>query len=113
MKIRYATQIRESDCGPIALLNLLKWLGMRVTVREHHGHLCWMCNLIDGFGSSDSDLTRALSHLRRNNFSFKYRRKPKLKTILSHLKNGGAVILVYPNEVGLHACFIPSQNKRK
>jgi hypothetical protein len=112
MKIRYASQIRESDCGPIALLNLLKWLGMRVTLRDHHSHLCWLCKLIEGFGSSDIDLSRALSHLKKDNFRFKYNRKPDYKELCDHLTSGGSAILVYPNESGLHACFLPAQIKK-
>lgn len=113
MNPRYAAQIRESDCGPIALFNLLKWLGMRVTLREHHSYLCWLCNLADGFGSSDVDISRALSHLKKNNFKFKYNKKPKIKELVSHLVTGGAAIIVYPNESGLHACFLPSQHDSK
>lgn len=114
MSIRYASQIRESDCGPISIFNLLKWIGIRVNLRDHHRLLCELCNNSPEFGSSEKDLTRALSKIKKKvKFSFSYIKRPNGNNIITHLKSGGSAILVFQNEVGMHACFIPSIEREK
>lgn len=109
MSIRYASQLRESDCGPISIFNLLKWIGIRVNLRDHHRLLCDLCNDSPEFGSSEQELTRALSKIKKRiKFNFSYIKSPNRNNIIKHLKAGGAAILFFQNETGIHACFMPS-----
>ena len=90
--VRYVKQKDNSSCGPIALINTLKWLGFKtscdflLTARN----LCkW-----DEDGTTDLNLERALKY-----FNIKKKRKvqPSLDDIDKHIDSGGAVLISYFN----------------
>jgi len=96
--VRYVKQKDDTSCGPIALINTLKWLGYKVSYDFIHvaRYLCkWDGkNSEDGAGTTDKNLDSALKY-----FKIKKKRKvqPKLKEIDDHLDSGGAVIISYYN----------------
>lgn len=96
--IRYIKQNDQSSCGPIAIINTLKWLGHNATYQFIHiiRQLCnWKdARFIDGGGTTDADFEIALEY-------FKIKRKkiiaPNIDIIDYHLDLGGAVIISYFN----------------
>ncbi len=68
--------------------------------------------MTDDFGTSEFSLNRSLISLRKGRFHFRYRKKPKLSELETHLIRGGSALLIHLNEQGLHVSFIPEMDKR-
>lgn len=112
MKARYISQRGENDCGPVAVFNLIRWAGGKINVTPGLSRLGQMClPLGPEFGASAPDITTTLSHVKRGLFSFSYRKRPTLLQIEEHLKCGGAIYVIHPNEVGLHASLLIGVSK--
>ena len=92
-------------------MNALKWAGAPVTLKKHHKRLSDLCKVQDGFGSSIQCISLALSHIKKTYFSFRYSDRLTLKSLDAHLKGGGSVIVVHPNEIGLHVSLIINQTE--
>lgn len=95
-KIKYIKQRDVSSCGPVAIINILKWLGYNVTYKFIH-IARWACKWQDareceGGGSTARDIEKALKY-----FSINKKRKicPTLKEIDEHIDSGGIVLLFY------------------
>lgn len=89
---RYVKQKDDSSCGPIAVINTLKWLGFNISYR-------WLDDVRDickwtRDGTSDLDLEKALKYFKVKK---KRRIQPSLEDIDKHIDSGGAVILSYFN----------------
>lgn len=95
--MRYAANTTRSDCGPIAIINILKWAGFQVTTKRHLPYLNEMCRP-EGLGTSIRNLHKTLSHLKRRRFWFRYRPQAKIGAIDATLKKGGAVLLYYMSD---------------
>jgi hypothetical protein len=95
-KIKYVKQRDKSSCGPIAIINILKWLGHNVTYDFIH-IARWVCQWKDardfgGGGVTARDMEKALKY-----FGVKKTRKvrPTLEQINNHIDSGGIVLLSY------------------
>ena len=88
MRIRFCKQQDGFSCGPVALLNLMKWIGFNLKYREWIWIFRALCNTsIDG--TYDKDFDRAIRKLSRTCRCFSVR-KPKKKGIRKlrlHLNN--------------------------
>jgi len=96
MMPRYIRQRDNYSCGPVALMNAIKWTG--VTKTTSYAMLpSWrlICRTRKVEGTSFSDLFRAVKIARLFAPLFVKKAKPKVKLgdIDAHLKHGGAVIL--------------------
>jgi len=112
--MRYIGQRDTYSCGPIAVLNALKWSGMRVTSRSHMGRVNRLCN--SGIaGILDRDITHALSKYRK--LKFRVRRYITMRQLDAHLRRGGCAIIshefVIDGEDAGHYIFIPSKTSEK
>jgi hypothetical protein len=90
---RYIRQRDNYSCGPVALLNALKWAG--ATKGTSYATLpSWrdICGTTRHNGTTFTDLFRAARTLPRIG-ARKARPKVKLADINAHLRHGGAVIL--------------------
>ncbi|MFA5024169.1 MAG: C39 family peptidase [Patescibacteria group bacterium] len=90
-KIRYIRQRDEYSCGPVAIVNALKFIGINAT----HDSVCYvsmLCNCCRETGTEPEDIERAFKAL-----EVKFKRKifPTLKEIDDHIDNGGALLLDY------------------
>lgn len=99
---RYCAQRSRSDCGPIVLINALKWAGVRVTLRDHLPYFNQVCRP-EGMGTSLARFKQVLGEVKPGRFTSRYRDEPSLSETEAHLKSGGAVILFY--DVGPHFHF--------
>lgn len=87
--MRYVKQRDSYSCGPIALLNILKWSGLRKTYKDLP-ILQKECKCNNG--TWPEDLQKAVK--KYSNLKSFSRRKPSILKIDQHLKRHGAVILV-------------------
>jgi len=97
---RYLKQRDQSSCGPVAVINALKWAGLRVTEKTHKKKIQQLtqCNPYGrGFrGSHPYDVNHALSCYN----SIKIQRVRKdvwttLSEINEHLDKGGSILMRY------------------
>ena len=95
---RYARQYDDSSCGPIAILNVIKWAGYRCTIKNDLKHIKKLCGYYENRprGVCPDDLDRVLRLCGRR-FKFEVRRLTvcKVKDIIKHLRNEGAVVVDY------------------
>jgi hypothetical protein len=91
---RYVKQYDGTSCGPIALINTLKWLGYSVSYDFLNiaKHLCRWKGIRGG--TSDLDLEKALDYFRVEK---KRVVKPSIEELDKHLDSGGAAIISYFN----------------
>lgn len=107
---RYCRQIGSSDCGPIAILNILKWAGLSVTLKEYLPYLNTVCR-IDNFGTPLHRFNAMILKLRKNRFQARYRKQPRLDQIEKHLAQGGSVLIFYFNGQCYHFSLIIGSNE--
>ena len=93
---RYAHQRNKFSCGPVAILNSLKWAGCRAAYREVIPSLCQLCECVRPKGTYHDPFDRALRAVAKP-AGMHVRRvfHPKLAEVENHLEEGGAVILNY------------------
>lgn len=116
---RYVLQSDRYSCGPIAILNALKWAGQKINKFELLPFLQFACRTIDleypeDFdlnGTHDSDFERVLRYTGKGMFFIK---RPKILTVKQlklHLKRGGALAFSYywkdGADGGEHWAFMP------
>jgi len=104
---RYIRQRDQFSCGPVAVINTLKFLGCNVTYKSLPlvQRLC-KCKSPDG--TNPEDLEQALSVF---GISFKRKIKPSLKDIDNHIKNHGAILLNYCISIGHYSLCIGKNGK--
>lgn len=82
------------SCGPVAILNALKWAGRGATYDSHYGLLVRECKT-DVEGTHDKDLRKTL-----RKYGFKFKKTRLLQDIKDHLEDGGAMILSHLDSDG-------------
>jgi len=91
--IRYVKQRDETSCGPVAIINIFKWMGCKVSydfiqvTRD-------LCEHEPGQYGGTTNLNQERA-LRLVGIKKKRRIKPSIKEIDSHLDSGGIVLLGY------------------
>lgn len=89
---RYVKQKDNFNCGPVAVINTLKWLGFNISYD-------WLSDVRDACqctrnGTSDLDFEKALKYFK---IKKKRRIQPSQKDIDKHIDSGGAVLISYFN----------------
>ena len=122
-QVRYCRQLDYVSCGPICILNCLKWSGIDVTSQSHLPYLQFSCRTIDleepedpdNNGTFDSDFDRVLRYVGKGVFNVRRQRFPTAEEIREHLESGGAVAISYhweeDGQVGDHFCFISGMKR--
>ena len=89
-RIKWIKQRDEYSCGPVAIINILKWLGVNATYKWLPAvqNLC-RCD-IDGTSTADIE-----SALKRLCIKYKKRMSPSLKKIDDHLNRNGIALVEY------------------
>jgi len=91
VKVRWVRQRDLYRCGPIAVLNILKWMGGPWTHKMLPA-VQILCKCDADVGTSRQNIERAMKAL---GIIKKRRVFPKLKEIDKHLDNGGVILLEY------------------
>jgi len=106
MKPRYTRQRTQSDCGPVAILNILKWAGLRATYDSSIEYIKNMARYKhdeDFSGTHQWDLRRALNRMSRGRLKTKTIPVVHLDQLTKHVSSGGAFILYHSiNEHDAH-----------
>lgn len=91
---RYVRQKDQFSCGPIAIMNALKWAGIRTTYKTHFREIRTLCKTTASWGTTPENMTATIrKYCRCLNFTTKS--LVTLREIDEHLASGGAVILEY------------------
>lgn len=109
----YIKQRDEFSCGPVAIINALKWAGHDYTYQALPT-IRRLCRCKDE-GTHSENLTRGLEKLKkRNKLKFKYNdlEYPTLLKIDKHLKKGSLIFLYRENNQDIgHYIFINSKKE--
>jgi len=93
---RYSNQYTQSDCGPVAALNILKWAGMKVTYKYHVRHIKEECDYVhneDFSGVRWWNLRSGLSRIGKGKIKVRKLEVRSLEDLQKHIAKGGAFIL--------------------
>jgi len=95
-KIRYVKQRDHSSCGPVAIMNVLKWAGHIFSYQETIGLFQLACEWTPVTGTCHAPFDRALRGL-AGRFNLRIRRVhgPRLGEVEKHLRSGGIVVMNY------------------
>ena len=94
---RYVKQPDKASCGPIVIMNALKWGGRRRTLKNDFWRLARACDCSPGnYGSSINAFDRTLRNETRGHLNVKRRYRSSIREIEEHLcQRNGAVIINY------------------
>lgn len=90
-KVRWVRQRDHYSCGPVAVLNILKWMGHPWTYKMLPA-LQVVCKCDVDVGTGRQNIERAMAKLGINK---KRKVFPKLRDIDAHLDSGGIILLEY------------------
>ncbi len=103
---RYLKQRDGYSCGPVAIMNVVKWAGLTFSYKNEIKFFQSICGCRPVFGTNHSNFEKALYTIAREVEGLKVKRvyKPKLWQIEDHLGAGGIIILnYYWKRAGTHA----------
>lgn len=114
--IRFAKQRNTYSCGPVAIINALKWAGRNITYIKHFKKIKKLCYTTSEYGTTPDGITNALEHYKKY-ISFERKELITLREIDQHLSEGGALILEYwfkecGNNYDGHYSFIFRMNEK-
>lgn len=91
--IKYCKQLNKTDCGPIAVINALKWAGLKVSIGKNYKDIRQSCYWVPRDGTDAIDMRGCLDRFDgvATNQIWRY----TLKSLDQSLDNGKALILLY------------------
>lgn len=96
--MRYCKQRRSYDCGPTAILNIMKWAGMDITLNDIP-KLIIDTKCVPEFGTNQREMDRVI----RSTFKYVRRiRSPKIEDINQALEARQAIIINSDTDNGGH-----------
>lgn len=102
--VKYSKQLNKTDCGPMAVLNALKWAGYPVSCRRGYKSIKKNCKWKAGQGTYYSDIYKTLQ--KYSKLKSRIIKSPKLKELDSLLEKGYTFILLYTHKHGRCSHFI-------
>jgi hypothetical protein len=98
--VRYVKQKGKNLCGPTAILNLMKWIGARVTWKKDIGLCMSLCSPdVATRGMHSWVMDAILKHFPLLKVK-KLIHMPKLKQLDEHLDSGRALVMAYLHKGG-------------
>lgn len=104
--MKYVAQRNLYSCGPIAIINALKWAGQNVTYKKYYKKLIRKTKCTYS-GTHDLNISVALFDYVNSFNKIEWLVEPTIKDINKHLSSGGAAIISYDllsNEVKEREC---------
>jgi len=94
--MNYAKQSDKFRCGPYAMLNIMKWAGIKKIRGKNVNvklikYLTKICNCVDG--TFQKDLIKAIEII--PNINKKLVRNINRKTIINHIMDGGIILFCF------------------
>ena len=98
---RYMKQRDQYSCGPVAIMNTLKWSGFKFSYEDQIEHFQSLCGCTSSEGTFHAPFDKALRIASKELGGFNVKRiyYPKLWQIEKHLEAGGVIVLSYSWEV--------------
>lgn len=97
-QVRYVKQRDKYSCGPVAVMNVLKWVGVEFNYQERIDVMRRVCECRPPNGTKHAAFDRALritAELLPVDLRVRLVYKPKLGQIEEHLRAGGIIVLNY------------------
>jgi hypothetical protein len=95
MTPRYTRQRDQFRCGPVAIMNALKWAGKKCSYDELRDPLTRSCKCKSPHGTKHRNFDAVLREAGKKLYSVRRVYHPTLAEIESHLRGGGAIVLNY------------------
>ena len=92
---RYTKQRDDFRCGPVSILNALKWAGVDISHAASIAYLSELCDCTESLGTAHKDFDRAIRKAGKGILRVRLVRHPSLGEIEEHLREGGALVLNY------------------
>lgn len=93
--IRYLHQRDHYSCGPVAIINAIKWAGGRATRSKHLTGLQEMCDCGADRGTSWFNFDRVLRQVMRGRVDVVRKFNPAFKQVSDHAKRDDGCVVVY------------------
>lgn len=91
---RYVTQPSLMSCGPVAIINALKWAGFPATLKNDYKWLAEVLDCEDESGCVHPDVDRCLRDEGKNLFTVHGVPCPSIKEIEAHLRKEDRAVLI-------------------
>lgn len=99
MMPNYVRQRDSYGCGPVALVNALKWAGKDISFKRERKKYYDKCCVSPGSGANPIDLFRATmdeqEYIKVIFWGWGHPKKPRISQVEKHIRDGGAAILGY------------------
>lgn len=109
----YVVQRDSYRCGPVAILNALRWAGKDVLYKSQIGRLTQLCECVQPKGTKYRPFVRTLRKEGKNWFDIELVTEPNFGLVEKILGQGKAAIWNFKHERGRHYAFIVSADRSK
>lgn len=111
-KYRLAGQIRNYDCGPVGIINVMKMTGLKISYKLSYQKLFDKLNVVSNNGTFLHELVDFL----RNNRVLKKKLKserinPTYKNLVKELDQGRVALLAFRTIMSGHVCVIVGHSR--
>lgn len=93
--MRYIRQRDRTSCGPVAIINAVRWAGGEAKYEDKFEDYVKRCRCVSPWGSTHNAFERTLREEAEGLFKVLRVYRPTISQITSHLLSEGAVILNY------------------
>lgn len=110
--VRYTRQVLKNSCGPIAIINAMKWAGYRIPRTKWVKGIGGLCDFHIKCGTSIEGITSALKTLHQLEL-VEYKTRPTLKWLDKKFHEGCGIILKYEHghKPSGHFVFVPGRTR--
>jgi hypothetical protein len=113
-KYRFAKQLRDNDCAPNVIINLMKFNGVKIPYKQSYKRLYEYFEVGVYGGTSPKKLTAYLTKRRIPNSKFvDFRFNPSLTKVAKYLNNKKSIVLAFHSEPAKngHVCLMVGVNE--
>jgi hypothetical protein len=108
--IRYVKQRNMHTCGPIVIINVMKFLGISASLGDVK-RIKKLCKTNTQYGTLVADFDRAIRLLVAENATVRHIKRRKLSTVKKSLKRGLAVAILYVTPTGGHFAMLTEKDR--
>ena len=110
--IRYTRQVLKNSCGPIAIINAMKWAGYMVPRAKWVKGIGGLCEFSPKAGTSLQGMASAIKLLHQLEL-VEYKTRPTLKWLDQKFHEGCGIILKYEHrhKPSGHFVFLPGRTR--
>lgn len=98
--VRYARQYNDYTCGPIAIINAIKWSGHKGTLKNDLKRITQECRCDRNNGTSHGNFDHVLRQYSRGRFTARRRLYPDFSDVVQHLAHPNCAVIINYLHVG-------------